>query len=340
MPDSRHQMRNDRVWHLASGISATPSRSNPGTPLDHLPRGNLAPMPSRTISIDGDLDLASSLATFGPRYPGQPKSTAAEAWWIGTAPDGLVTVHLRRDGHRVMGEAWGPGAHWALDRLPRLVGADDDLATFDPPPGLVREIHRRSRGLRLGATGRVVDVLIPTVLGQRVTTQAAKRSYRRMARRWGAPAPGPIDAWGPPDPVAIASLSYAELHPLGVERTRASIVIEVARRAKRLEAVVDMDRDAAYRRLEAVRGIGRWTSAQAMGVAWGDRDAVPVGDFHIPNMVTWALAGEPRGDDARMLELLEPYAGHRRRAIVLLKHSGVHAPRYGPKTAVRSFENQ
>lgn len=73
-----------------------------------------------------------------------------------------------------------------------------------------------------------------------------------------------------------------------------------------------------------------------MGTAWGDTDAVPVGDYHIPNTVAWALAGEDRGSDDRMLELLEPYRPERRRIVLAAKHAGVHAPRYGPKTAVRT----
>ena len=286
-------------------------------------------MPSRSIPFPGPLDLRRSLSTLGAPLPGQPRATVSGGWWIGSSPVGSVTVRLRHLAGRVDAEAWGPGAEWALDRLPALVGIDDDADTFHPP-----------KGLRLGATGRVVDVLIPAVLGQRVTTTAAKRSFKKMIFRWGRPASGPVEAWTPPDPAAIAALSYEDLHPLGVERTRASIVIEVARRAKRLEEVVVMDRDDAYRRLEAVRGIGSWTSAQAMGVAWGDLDAVPIGDYHIPNMVAWGLAGEDRADDDRMLELLQPYAGHRRRVITLLKQAGIHAPKYGPKTAVRVFDRE
>ena len=297
-------------------------------------------MVRRFIAVAGPLDLPASLATVGSRMPGQPRTTASQGWWIGSGPEGAVTVSLQRESDGVACEAWGPSASWVLDRIGLLIGVDDDPRGFDPPPGVIRDLHRRARGLRLGSTGRVVDALIPAVLGQRVTTTAAGASFRKIVRRFGTPAPGPIDAFAPPDPTTLAGLSYADLHPFGVERSRASIVIEVARRAKRLEAIVGMERDEAYQRLQAVRGIGAWTSAIAMGVAWGDRDAVPVGDYHIPNMVAWALAGEDRADDARMLELLEPYAGQRRRVIMLLKQGGVHAPKYGPKTAVRSFEHQ
>ena len=43
-----------------------------------------------------------------------------------------------------------------------------------------------------------------------------------------------------------------------------------------------------------------------------------MGDLHIPHMVSWHLAGERRGSDERMLELLEPYRGHRGRVVRLL----------------------
>ena len=89
-------------------------------------------------------------------------------------------------------------------------------------------------------------------------------------------------------------------------------------------------------RLRAVRGIGPWTSETVMGVAYGDRDAVPTGDLNLPSMVTWVLAGRPRGTDQEMLELLEPYRPYRRRAVLLVKRSGIKPPKYGPRSAPRS----
>jgi 3-methyladenine DNA glycosylase/8-oxoguanine DNA glycosylase len=91
--------------------------------------------------------------------------------------------------------------------------------------------------------------------------------------------------------------------------------------------------------LQRVRGIGPWTSALVRDRALGDPDAVPVGDYHLPNGVAWLLAGEPRADDERMLELLEPYAGHRGRVIRLVKVSGTKAPRHGPRSTPRDFRS-
>jgi 3-methyladenine DNA glycosylase/8-oxoguanine DNA glycosylase len=72
-------------------------------------------------------------------------------------------------------------------------------------------------------------------------------------------------------------------------------------------------------------------------VALGDPDAVSVGDYHLPHVVAWALAGEPRGDDERMLELLEPFRGQRGRVIRLLVR-GVGGPaRRAPRAPLRDL---
>ncbi len=242
-------------------------------------------------------------------------------------------MKLAVSGETLHASATGSAASAALDVVPRTVGLDDDPDEFPAGTGPLRELHLRNRGLRLGSTQRVFDALLPTILGQRVTTDEAKNSYRRMVAAFGAPAPGHADLLLPPIPEALAPLSYEDLHPFGVERSRAEIIIEVARRAGRLEEIATMDKPDAERRLGAVRGIGPWTIAAVMASAWGDRDAVPRGDFHIPHMVSWFLAEEPRGTDDRMEELLEPYRPYRRRAVILMKMSGVKAPRYGPRSS-------
>ena len=93
----------------------------------------------------------------------------------------------------------------------------------------------------------------------------------------------------------------------GAGRTWSGVV---AARAVGFEEIVDLPLPDAYRRLPRCPGIGPWTAAEVAIRALGDPDAVSVGDFHLPNLVAFALAGEPRATDARMLELLEPYRGH------------------------------
>jgi len=57
----------------------------------------------------------------------------------------------------------------------------------------------------------------------------------------------------------------------------------------------------------------------------------------VPHLVAWALAGEARGTDERMLELLEPYAPHRGRTQLLIERSGIGPPKFGPRMEVRSI---
>ena len=92
----------------------------------------------------------------------------------------------------------------------------------------------------------------------------------------------------------------------------------------------------AHRRLQALPGVGPWTSAEVAIVALGDADAVSVGDFHLASLVGTALVGE-RVDDDAMLELLEPYRGHRYRAVRMIELSGVRIERHGPRYEGRDY---
>ncbi len=100
-----------------------------------------------------------------------------------------------------------------------------------------------------------------------------------------------------------------------------------------------MDIASAYRRLLAFPGIGPWTAAKVAMVALGDADAVPVGDYHLPHSIGYMFDGTPRSTDERMLEILEPYRGHRARVIRLVVAAGIAAPRFGPRQPLRSIRD-
>jgi hypothetical protein len=285
----------------------------------------------RRIDFEGRFDLRSTVR--------MAKAGNVDAWgawwWSTTTADGPATVTASLADGSVDAEAWGSGAGALLDRLPVVLGVDDRMR-ITASSGPVKDLLRKHVGTRLGASGAVFEATAFGIMGQLVTRTEATRSRQKLVATYGEPAPGPNESLRRfPDPYRIAGLSYEDLHSIGIERKRASTLIEAARRAKRLEEILGMDRDAAWARLQAVRGIGPWTAAFVMGAAYGDKDAVPTGDYHMPNTVSWALAGEPRGDDTRMLELLEPYRPERRRLLLAIKAEGIHAPKYGPKTAVR-----
>ncbi len=295
-------------------------------------------MESVSYPIEVPLDLARTMASLR-HGPGDPTTTIEgyDLWRATRTPDGPVALQLRVNGPRLQARAWGPGSAWMLERVPDLAGLADPAEEFLPADPVMRSLNRRFPGLRLPRTGRVMEAMVPAILGQRVTGGEAGRGYRGVLRRFGGRAPGPVRLVVPPDPADLAAIPYHQFHPLGVERRRAETLRRAAARAGRLEEAVGLSRELGYRRLQAIPGVGPWTAALVMLAAGGDADAVPVGDYHLPSTVAWNLAGQPRAGDQRMLELLEPYRGHRARVLRLLALGGRRAPSFGPRREVRSI---
>jgi 3-methyladenine DNA glycosylase/8-oxoguanine DNA glycosylase len=281
------------------------------------------------------LDLRRTLAPVA-HGPGDPtiRLRLHEAWRACRTPDGPATVRLVQDGPRLHAAAWGAGAEWAVAAAPALAGLEDQPEALVPRHRLIAELAHRFPGLRLPRTSLPFEALLPAICEQKVTGREAQRAFAAIVRRYGEPAPGPGGLLLPPEPGLLAGLRYFVFHPLGLERRRAEVVIRAAALAPRLATAGPSE---AARLMEATAGIGPWTVAEVVRVAYGDPDAVSIGDYHLPNLVAWALAGEPRADDERMLELLEPYHGQRARVQRLLEASGINAPRYGPRMSARQI---
>ena len=289
------------------------------------------------IELSAPIELAATLWPVA-HGGGDPtiRFAADGVWRAMRLPDGAVTLQLRQLGPATLrARAWGAGASEAMTMVTELVGGLDNPAALVPQHRILRETVRRHPGLRLPRTRRLLDALVPAILEQKVTGVEARQSFRSLIYRYGERAPGPARLWLQPAVSVLAELPYFRLHALGVERRRADLLRVAARHAARIESA-PTPRDAE-RVLRAIPGIGPWTAAEVLRVAWGDPDAVSVGDFHIPNLVAWALAGQARADDARMLELLEPYRGQRGRVQRLLEASGVRIPRFGPRMSPRSI---
>ncbi|HEY6277451.1 MAG TPA: DNA-3-methyladenine glycosylase 2 family protein [Streptosporangiaceae bacterium] len=269
-----------------------------------------------------------------PDGPGTLRVVAVPSGSAGTAGSG------RSGGLTALAWAWGPGAGWLLAALPGLLGAGDDRTGFCPAHPLVAELDRRHPGLRIGRSGRVLEALVPAVLEQKVVGAEAKRAWRLLVLKFGGRAPGPAPAGMRvfPPPRVWAMIPSWEWHRAGVEGVRAKTILGAARVAARLEEIVAMSPAAADLRLRSLPGIGPWTSAEIRQRACGDPDAVSVGDYHLPGMVGWALAGRTV-DDAGMLELLAPYPGHRYRVTRLVTLSGMGPPRRGPRNPVRDYRS-
>lgn len=263
---------------------------------------------------------------------------AGGIWRTSLTPHGPVTIHLDTQ-HRgeVRSTAWGPGAEWATAQVPELLGADDDWSDLDTSGHpLLHESRRAHPGLRIPRTALVFEALVPAVLEQKVVGADARQSWRTLVTRFGAPAPGPAPAGMAVVPSADRwrLVPSWEWHGANVDPARSGTVMRATRVAEALQRTVARGRGGpeVTAALRTVPGLGVWTAAEIVQRAHGDPDTVSVGDYHLPALVGWALAGRPV-DDEGMLELLEPWRGHRQRVMRLIESSGFRKPRFGHRAA-------
>ena len=295
---------------------------------------------AEVLALDGPLDL---VGTCRPMIDGSGDPT----WEISAGrlrrglntPEGPAGIELRLTEGGLAVEAHGDGARWITPRVARMVGLEDDPHGFDPRlHPLVGRLAARRPWLRIGASLRLWDAVVPVVLGQRVTVGEARRSWWRLVRRYGSPAPGLDGLFVPPSPRVVARVSLAEWHRVGVERGRAETIRRVISVLPALERAAAQSSAEFQRAAVTVPGVGPWTATALAAGVLGDPDAVLLGDLHLPHNICWALAREPRGSDERMVELLEPWRGHRGRVVRLLRGSGNSAPRRGPRYTPLPFE--
>ncbi|SIR92916.1 DNA-3-methyladenine glycosylase family protein [Williamsia sterculiae] len=255
------------------------------------------------------------------RYDGD-----GSVWRTSHTPEGPGTLRISARAGVVTGRAWGAGGDWLLEGMPALLGADDhpeELVTDHP---VVSRMIAMSEGLRIGRTDRVWEALAPAVLEQKVLGIEAWRAWRYLLYRHGEPAPGRPDMRVPPPQQVWREIPSWDWHRSGAEPVRMRTIWRAT--AMNVERHPD--------RLTLLSGVGPWTESETRCRAVGDADCVPVGDYHIPGLVGFALTGTPVDDDG-MLDLLEPFAGHRFRVIRMIERHSRRPERRGPRLAMRDY---
>src|ERR1700727_329648 len=256
---------------------------------------------TRTVTFPGVVSPGMTLSPLR-RGPGDPTFQVDDdgaIWRTSLLPSGSVTARISRTAANAVDcTAWGSGTEEFLDALPAMLGAHDDSSDFIPVNPIVAAAHERVPQLRLGRTDQVLEALIPAVLEQRVPGADAFRAWRVLVTKFGSPAPG---------------------------------------RAPSRERLASWPAVKAREALISLPGVGIWTAAETAQRAFGDADALSVGDYNISKMVGWTLLGHPIDDD-EVVELLEPLAPHRHRVVRLLEASRLaYEPRRGARLPVRDI---
>ncbi|HTJ29911.1 MAG TPA: hypothetical protein VL346_05400 [Acidobacteriaceae bacterium] len=233
-------------------------------------------------------------------------------------------VEICRDGDGLAVTAFGPEAEPLLTET--LRGFTQPDGYFDFPTedtGLLR-LHHSQPGLRILRVPWIYETICSVILQQRIRTVDAMRDWRRLTYRYGADAPLGLRAF--PKPAVLARVPLFSLEQMGIDPRRAKTLLRLAHEMAFLRLGSELTFAELRDRLQRVPGIGPWTTESVMGYGAGDPDAAIPGDLHLPRVVCYALAGEQNGTDARMMELLEPFRGHRFRIIRLLYAAGLDTP--------------
>ena len=283
---------------------------------------------------EAPVDVRRTLAVLakGAYDPAHHVAPDGAVWRASRMPEGPVTYRVTSVADEIHVAAWGPGAEALTTEAPVLLGADDDWTGFEPRVPLVARAHQRHPGLRFPCQRRVLEVLVPAIVEQRVPSVDAFASWRRLLRTHGEAAPGPTPR---PMSVPLSAEQWRMLpswawHRAGVDPGRSRTVVRVAERAAALERLVGRPYAEITTALRSLPGVGLWTAAEVT-LRLGDPDAVSVGDYNLAKDVGTAFDGTPV-DDARMLEILEPWRGHRGRVVRLLYADGaLRRPRRGPR---------
>lgn len=297
---------------------------------------------ARTVTFEGVVSPKITLFPLrrGPRDPCFQVGDDGAIWRTSLLRSGPVTARINRAAPSAVDcTAWGSGADEFLDALPAMLGADDNASDFAPVDPIVAAAHRRVPHLRLGRTGQVLEALIPAVIEQRVPGADAFRAWRLLVTKFGTQPPGPAPARMrvPPSADAWRHIPSWEFHRANVDPGRARTVVSCAQRASSLERLTSWPVAQARDALTSLPGVGVWTAAETAQRAFGDPDALSVGDYHIPKMIGWTLLGRPIVD-AEMVELLEPMRPHRHRVVRLLEASGLaYEPRRGARLPVQDI---
>lgn len=171
----------------------------------------------------------------------------------------------------------------AITRCRRLLDLDADpeavadALSADP---LLAPLVAKEPGRRVPRTVDEDELAIRIVLGQQVSTAAARTHARRLVRAHGTPI---VDAAGGlthlfPTPEALAKLDPAVLKlPQARRRTIAALARGLASGGIDLGAGAEWE--LARERLRAIAGIGDWTVEMIAMRALGDPDAFPTGDL-------------------------------------------------------------
>jgi DNA-3-methyladenine glycosylase II len=197
-----------------------------------------------------------------------------------------------------------------------LSEADEVMAALIAEHGSLGTWARR-RGRPQDAYG----ALVRAIVGQQLSSKAARTIYERLIEVFGGHTPTPKELLAvDPRLIRAAGLSNAKVAYL---RDLAEHVLSGELELDRLTELSDAEVSA---QLTAVKGLGQWTADMFLIFHLGRPDVLPVGDLGIRRAVQIAYGLTELPDAKRLAQIAEPWRPHRSLACLYLWRSLDNAP--------------
>jgi DNA-3-methyladenine glycosylase II len=166
---------------------------------------------------------------------------------------------------------------------------------------------------RRGRPEEAYGALVRTIVGQQLSTKAARTIYARLVALFGD---------NPPKPAYLIAAEEADLRAAGLSRQKIRYLRDLAARVYRGELELDilheLPDEEVSARITAVKGLGQWSADMFLMFHLKRPDVLPVGDLGIRRAVerAYGLTGLPDAD--HLTALAEPWRPQRTLACLYL----------------------
>jgi DNA-3-methyladenine glycosylase II len=207
-----------------------------------------------------------------------------------------------------------------LKAAPRAVAA---LREADPVMKRLIDEHGAivKRDLRRERPGDAYGALLRSIVGQQLSTKAARTIYGRLTAQFDGRTPSPRE---------LLEADPEDIRAAGLSRSKVAYLRDLAEHVEdgelELARLGELPDDEVSEQLTAIKGLGQWTADMFLMFHLGRPDVLPVGDQGIRRavQVAYDLGELPSAKDLELIA--EPWRPHRTLACLYLWGSLDNAP--------------
>jgi DNA-3-methyladenine glycosylase II len=197
------------------------------------------------------------------------------------------------------------------DPLEELRSSDPVMRRLVDEQGPLDEEARRR-----GRPAEAYGALVRSIVGQQLSTKAARTIYGRLTAMFGDRTPTPAE---------LLAADPEEVRSAGLSRPKVSYLRSLAEHVEsgelELDRLTELPDDEVSAQLTAVKGLGQWTADMFLIFHLGRPDVLPVGDLGVRRAVERQYGLDDLPDAVKLLEIGEPWRPHRSLASLYLWRS-------------------